>query len=301
MSSPYEILGVAPTASLDEIKSAYRRLARKLHPDLNPGDKSGEERFKDVGNAYRLLSDPDKRARFDAGQIDADGAERPQPRYYRDYADAEPSGHYANDSGFADFADGDDPFAELLRRQAHARANRRGQDLHYRLPIAFAESIEAGTKRLTMPDGSTIDVTIPAGVVDGQILRLKGKGAPGAGQGGPGDALVEIEVVADPRFSRDGDDLTLELPVSLTEAVLGDRIRVATPTGEATMTIPPGSNSGTVLRLKGMGAPRRGGGRGDQYVRLTIVLPKGGDPELTKFVSDWSAGKAFNPRGEAKA
>lgn len=301
MSNPYETLGVAPTASLDEIKTAYRRLARKLHPDLNPGDKSGEERFKDVGNAYRLLSDPDQRARFDAGQIDADGAERPQPRYYRDYADAEPSGQYANDAGFADFADGDDPFAELLRRQAHARANRRGQDLHYRLQIAFAESIDAGTKRLTMPDGSTIDVTLPAGVADGQILRLKGKGAAGAGQGGPGDALVEIEVAADPRFSRDGDDLTLELPVSLTEAVLGDRIRVATPTGEATMTIPPGSNSGTTLRLKGMGAPRRGGGRGDQYVRLTIVLPKGGDPELTQFVADWSAGKAFNPRGEAKA
>lgn len=299
MSNPYETLGVAPTASVEEIKKAYRRLARQLHPDLNPGDKSGEERFKDVGNAYRLLSDPDKRARFDAGQIDETGVERPQPRYYRDFADADSGDGYASDAGFADFTDADDPFAELLRRQARARAHRRGQDLHYRLQVAFADAIAGGTRRLTMPDGSTIEVTIPAGVVDGQVLRLKGKGAPGAGEGGRGDALVEIDIAADPRFTRHGDDLTLELPVSLNEAVLGDRVRVPTPTGEVTMTIPPGSNSGTTLRLKGMGAARRGGGRGDQYVKLTIVLPKGADADLANFVSGWSAGKAFNPREEA--
>lgn len=306
MSTPYETLGVAPDASLDEIKKAYRRLARKLHPDLNPGDPSGEERFKDVGNAYRLLSDPQQRARFDAGEIDASGAEQAPHRYYRDYADSEQGGRYANDAGYADFAGHDDPFADILRRHAQARANRRGQDLHYRLAIGFAESIAGGSQRLTMPDGSTIDVTIPAGVLDGQTLRLKGKGAPGAGTGSAGDALVQIEVQADPRFRRDGDDLTLELPISLHEAVLGGRVRVPTATGEVSMSVPPGSNSGTRLRLKGMGAPRRGGGRGDQFVKLMIVLPKPSDPdrpdpELTEFVSRWQAGQAFDPRAEIQS
>lgn len=299
VSNPYDVLGVAPTASADEIKKAYRRLARKLHPDLNPGDKTGEEKFKDVANAYRLLGDPDKRKRFDAGEIDETGAERPQHRYYRDYADADDSHAYASDAGFADYADGDDPFAELLRRSAQARANRRGQDLRYQLPITLAESIAGGSRRLTMPTGGVLDVTVPAGIVSGQTLRLKGKGAPGAGTGGPGDALIEVEVLPDPRFARDGDDITHEAPVSLAEAVLGGRIRVPTPTGEVAVAVPAGSNSGTTLRLKGQGAPRRGGGRGDEFVKLTIMLPKEPDPELKDFVSAWAAGKTFNPREEA--
>lgn len=299
MSNPYEVLGVVPTASADEIKKAYRRLARKLHPDLNPGDKAGEEKFKEAANAWRLLGDPEKRRRFDAGEIDESGSERPQRNYYRDYAESDPADHYANDAGYADFADGDDPFAELLRRSAQARANRRGQDLHYRLPISFVESIAGATKRLTLPTGGVLDVTLPAGMVDGQTLRLKGKGAPGAGTGGPGDALIEVEVLPDPRFARSGDDITFEAPVSLTEAVLGGQVRIPTPTGDVTMTIPSGSNSGTTLRLKGRGAPRRGGGNGDQFVKLKIVLPKTPDPELRDFVSNWAAGRAFNPREES--
>lgn len=298
MDDPYDILGVARDASQDEIKKAYRRLARKLHPDLNPGDRAGEERFKDVSGAYRLLGDPQARARYDAGEIDATGAERTQQRYYRDYAESPQAERYASDGGYADFADGDDLFADMLRRAAHARANRRGQDLQYRLPITLAESISGGSKRLALPVGGTLDVAIPAGVVDGQVLRLRGKGAPGAGEGGPGDALIELEVRPDPRFAREGDDLALDLPVSLAEAVLGARIRVPTPTGEVSMAVPAGSSGGTVLRLKGQGAPRRGGGRGDELVKLEIVLPKD-DPELQAFVSGWTAGKAFDPREEA--
>jgi DnaJ-class molecular chaperone len=279
-------------------KKLTRKLAKKLHPDLNPGNAEAEEKFKEIAGAYDLVGDAEKRKRFDNGEIDATGAERPQQNYYRDYASSEQDHPYADNSGFADFMDSEDGFAELLRRSARAQANRRGHDIEYRLPIEFIESIAGANKRLTLPDGSTLDVAIPPGITEGQVLRLRGKGAPGSGKGGFGDALIEVEIRPDHSFTRQGDDIYLELPITLTEAVLGARIKVPTPTGAVTMAVPKGSNTGTVLRLRGKGAPNHAGGHGDQLVKLKVMLPKEANPELETFVSGWESGKTYNPRGE---
>ncbi|GGC62693.1 molecular chaperone DnaJ [Siccirubricoccus deserti] len=300
--TPYEILGVQPDASHEQIRSAYRRLARKLHPDLNPGDRAAEERFKEVGAAYDLLGDAEKRARYDRGEIDASGAERPQQHYYRDFAEGAAGGpySYASDAGFADMADADDLLSQLFGRAAGGRGGgtirMRGGDLQGRLTLEFLEAVNGTTKRLSLPDGSTVDVTVPPGTRDGQVLRLRGKGSAGRGGGPPGDLLVEIEVGQHRHFTRKGDDIHLDLPVSLTEAVLGGKIEVPTPTGPVTMTVPKGSNSGTVLRLKGRGVLRPDGTRGDGYVTLRIVLPDQPDPELGAFAERWTAGKAHKPR-----
>lgn len=296
-ADPYDLLGVARSASQKDIQKAYRRLAKELHPDLNPGDKEAQRKFQDVSAAYDILGDEEKRARFDRGDIDATGAEQPQRRYYRDFADAgTASDTYSGTAGFADFGDPDDILSTLFARSGRRGFRMRGRDRHYRLEVDFLDAVNGATRRITLPDGASLDVVIPPGTRDHQTLRLRGKGEASTGGGGAGDALIEITVRPHRFFKRDGDDIRLDLPISLTEAVLGGRIAVPTPDGPVTVTIPKWSSTGRTLRLKGRGVPRGGDQRGDEYLTLQIMLTKKRDPDLETFVSHWPAGIAYNPR-----
>ncbi len=284
---PYKVIGVEKGASQADIQKAYRQLAKKLHPDLNPGDKSVEDRFKELSAAYGIVGDPAKRARFDAGEIDASGAERPPRQYYRDFA--EEASPYARDDAYADYMDNGE-FAEILARARRARANRRGGDVHYRLKLGFLDAVNGGKQQITLGDGSTVDLAIPPGAQEGQILRLRGKGEPGLGEGPPGDALIELEVAPHERFTRKGDDIHVDAPIGLREAVLGGEARVPTTTGEVVMRVPKWTNSGAVLRLKGRGAARADGTKGDQFVTLRLRLPDKPDPELERLMEAWGRG-----------
>lgn len=298
---PYQVLGVTKDASQDDIRKAYRKLAKELHPDLNPGNRQAEARFKDVSAAYHILSDPEKRARYDRGEIDASGAERPPQGFYREHADAGGRHTYYSTAGFEDFEDVSDVFADLFgRRGAGSRTVRmRGGDVAYRMEVDFLEAVNGAKKRVTMPDGNSLDVTIPPGIADGQVLRLKGKGAPGIGGGPPGDALVEVSVRPHPLFERHGNDILVELPIGIDEAVLGAKVEVPAISGRVRVSVPKGASSGQMLRLKGKGvkaAPGRPAG--DQLVRLKIVLPRTIDPELADFMARWRQAHAYDPRAE---
>lgn len=299
-SDPYTVLGVNRDASQEDIQKAYRRLAKKLHPDLNPGNKKTEEQFKDVAAAYDLLGDAGKRARFDRGEIDASGQERPAQHFYRDFAEG--GGHaYSSDAGFADFAGAEDIIAEIFGRQGRSNVRMRGSDVQYHLTLSFLDAINGGKQQLTLPDGTSLDVTIPPGIRNGQVLRLRGKGRPGRNGGPAGDALIEIEVRPHPVFQRRGDDIHVELPIPLADAVLGGKISVPTPAGAVTMKVPKWSNSGTVLRLKRKGVPRGDGTRGDEYVALKVMLPDKPDSELERLVAQWRSTKATHSQASAEA
>ncbi|MFI4988354.1 MAG: DnaJ C-terminal domain-containing protein [Alphaproteobacteria bacterium] len=291
MDDPYKILGVERNASAEEIRAAYRKLAKRHHPDLNPGKKDAEERFKAISAANELLSDPEKRARFDRGEIDATGAERPsERRFYRDFGDEGRRAKYRSEGAFAP-DDLEGIFGHAFRERFGEGFTARGPDAHYALTVDFLAAANGAVRRLTLPDGHTLDVTIPAGLKDGQILRLKGKGLPGLGKGPPGDALIEVGVARHPLFRREGDDVVIEVPVTLKEAVLGAKVQVPTIRGPVTLAIPPYATSGTRLRLKG-----RGIGGGHQYAVLHIALPPGDEPELAEFLKSWQPRHGFDPR-----
>jgi len=308
MRDPYEVLGVGRSASAEQIKQAYRKLAKKLHPDLNPGNKKVESQFKEVAAAYDLLGDPEKRRRFDAGEIDSSGAERARQSYWRSYAESGRGGKYRGGDqsfGLGEEDLSEDWFANLFgdgtrgggRGAGGQTVRMRGADVSYVAPVEFLEAALGAKKRLTLTDGKVIDFNIPAGTTDGQTLRLKGQGLPGFGNGGAGDAYVEIKVKAHPTFKREGNDIHVEVPVTLQEAVLGGSIEVPTIDGRVSVTVPKGSNTGTVLRLKGKGVvDQKTRQRGDQYVRLKVVLPPKSDEKLAEMVERWAKENPYRVR-----
>lgn len=297
---PYSALGLARTATADEIKKAYKRIARESHPDLNPGDPKAADRFKAAAAAHDLLKDPEQRARFDRGEIDAAGQERPERRFYRDYAEG-PEATYHTSRGYQDFGDFSDVFSDLFgegrRSGVGSRSGTgsgfamRGADQHYVLELGFLEAARGATRRITLPGGSTLDVKIPEGIADGQVIRLRGKGGEGQGGGAAGDALVTITVAAHPTFRREGNDIHLDLPVSIDEAILGAKVETPTIAGPVALSIPPGASSGRMLRLKGRGV--RGG---DQFVTLRVMVPAEPDPELQEFLRGWRDRHPQDPR-----
>jgi DnaJ-class molecular chaperone len=297
MRDPYEILGLTRDADEASIKAAYRKLAKRHHPDLHPGDKKAAERFQELNNANDLLSDPEKRARFDRGEIDAEGHEVP-PRggFYRDFhggpgGERYSSGPQGDSAGFTE-----DDIAEFFARQFNARhhgGNFRaaGADLNYALTLGFLDAANGTSRRVLLPDGRALDVKIPAGIEDGHTIRLKGQGRPGIGGGAAGDALIEVTVAPHPFLRRAGDDVIITLPVTLQEAVLGASVSVPTIKGNVRLTIPPGSGDGSRLRLRG-----RGIRSGHQFVELKIAVPPGDEPALAEFLRSWKPVHPFDPR-----
>lgn len=302
---PYAVLEVGRDADDAAIRRAYRRLAKTFHPDLNPDDRKAEERFKQITAAYNLLSDPEKRARFDRGEIDADGAERPHwqghPGFRRRRGAASAgAGGGAGGPGAAGYEDISDLFSDLFGRAQRGPA--RGADARYSLSVDFLDAVNGAQRRVTLPDGRSLDVAIPPGLQDGQTLRLRGQGHPGPAGSPAGDALVEVSVRPHPLYRREGSDLHMDLPVSPAEAVGGARITVPTPSGSVTLSVPRHSNSGRTLRLRGKGvAAGRGGPAGDLLVRLVVTLPDTPDSEFEAALKAWEEKHPYNPRGKLEA
>jgi len=306
MDDPYTTLGIKPGASQEDISRAYRKLVKKHHPDLNPGNAGAEGRFKTISAANELLSNVEKRARYDRGEIDAEGQERQPQASYRDYAEGEPGRRYSPDGhapGGWNAQDLGDMFGSMFGGDRRAGGDRpvRGQDERYGFTTDFLDAVSGATRRLTLPDGRTLDVKLPPGTLDGQVLRLRGQGGSGWNGGGNGDALVEITIAPHAFFTRDGNDIRLELPVTLTEAVLGGPVEVPTPAGVVRMRIPPGSDTGSQLRLRGRGVPAHAGkDAGDLYAILRVVLGKP-DAALEAFLADWKPKDPVNPRQAMEA
>ncbi len=310
MKDPYQTLGVARSADAAALKRAYRKLVKKLHPDVNPGNAKIEQRFKEVSQAYGILGDAKKRAQFDRGEIDASGQQTGWGGGFGG-AGARGGGWRGGAGGggrhrpfdFGADLNVEDIVSELFGGRGRGRARRgrqRGADVSYTAPIGFLEAATGAKKRIRLSDGKVLEMKIPPGTEDRQTLRHKGQGLAGEVGAAAGDAYVEVHIEPHSFFTRKDSDIHLELPVTLQEAVLGATVQVPTVHGKVSMKIPPGSNTGATLRLKGKGiANRKGGGKGDQYVKLKVALPDKLDRELKDFIERWAKDHDYDPRRKA--
>jgi len=271
--SLYDILGLSRRASAQDIKTAFRKHARDHHPDVVGNDKAAEERFKDISRAYAILGNENERKRYDRGEIDESGASTVAPGRRPGSGPSRSTSSSGAGAGAG---------------SARSTVKIKGANVSYTLRVGTREAGNGAKKTISTTSGRRLNVTIPPGTRSGQVLRLKGQGLPGIGGGGDGDALIEILIDRRDAFRTEGDDVHVDLPISLKEAVLGARLPAPCLDGEVTLTVPPNSNTGDVLRLRGKGLERSDGGRGDQYVRLLVTLPSKGDAALTAFVRDWS-------------
>ena len=325
MRDPYEVLGVDRKANAGEIKTAYRRLAKKLHPDANKNDPKAATRFAELNAAHELLADEDKRKAFDRGEIDAEG--KPRFRGFEGFgAGSRPGagyGGFGSDANFETFNFGPEGFTRTTRRgggggfggfedilkqafgqtgrggRAGARSNFEsedfgaGADVHASLTVTLPDAAHGVTQRLRLPTGKDVDVKIPAGITNGQQIRLKGQGM--SGQAGAGDVLITVSIAPHPTFALDGNDIRLDLPITLYEAVLGAKVRVPTLDRPVEITIPAWTSSGRTFRLKGKGFPAKTG-RGDLLATVRIALPDGSDSELEALMKKWQSAKSYDPR-----
>lgn len=297
MRDPYEVLGVSKGADAKEIKQAYRKLARQYHPDLHPGDKQAEDKFKEISAANDFLEDETKKAAYDRGEIDASGAPRAERRFYRQYAESPGANRYSDPSEFLHDLEGSDVFADLFRGMRRDGRKARGADIQQRMQVDFLDAVNGAQRELQFSDGRRLKVTIPPGTTDGQTLRLKGQGAPSPMGGPSGDLLIEIAVRPHPQFTRKDNDIQAELAITLAEAVLGGKVEVPTIDGTVSLTVPAGSNTGNRLRVRGKGVPVPGGsGRGDHYVTLKVMMPPQVDDDLRQMIQEWSEKHSYKVR-----
>jgi DnaJ-class molecular chaperone len=322
MRDPYEVLGVSKTASAAEIKSAFRRQAKKLHPDANKHDPRAAGRFAELNTAYEILGEENKRKAFDRGEIDAEG--KPRFQGFEGFTRGRGQGGFNSADVFETFSWGRDGsqhrrgpggfggfggFEDILK-EAFGGASRSGrpvggfqferedfgrsgQDITAALTITLAEAATGAHKRVQSPTGREVEVKIPPGLNDGQTIRLKGQGLAGAGRAG--DLLITVSIAPHPLFARAGADLRLEIPITLYEAVLGAKVRVPTLDGAVDLAIPAGTSSGRTFRLKGKGFPAKEG-KGDLLATVRIMLPEGGDAELEELMRQWRKAKPYDPR-----
>ncbi len=310
MRDPYTVLGVPKSAGADEIKKAFRGLAKKFHPDQNKTDPKAKEKFSEANSAYEILGDEKKRGQFDRGEIDAEGKprfqgfegfggrRRPQPgaqEYEHNFSGGGAGGQRGFDPAdiFADFFGG----GAGARGRGRSRAAPKGEDIQGSVTVSLAEAVKGGSARVALSNGRTLDVKIPAGIEEGKQIRLKGQGNPGAMGGEPGDAMVTVRIAKHPFFRVEGRDLRLDLPIALYEAVLGGKVQVPTIGGVVEMNLPPGTNSGRTLRLRGKGLPASGTSPvGDLLVTLRVTLPEKIDPEFEGLMRKWQGMNPYDPR-----